>query len=67
MKKVNHSDQPAETPDEEVKSESADTGDVPEKPTGTQAESVAETTDGPTGETDESAEDRAWPDSEPSL
>ena len=66
MKKVNHSDQSAETPDEEVKSESADTGDVPEKPTGTQAESVAETTDGSTGETDDSAEDRSCSDSESS-
>ncbi len=69
MKKVNHSDQSAETPDEEVKSESADTGDVPEKPTGTQAESVAETADGSAGETDDSedsAEDSSCPDSESS-
>ena len=69
MKKVNHSDQSAETPDEEVKSESADSGDVPEKPTGTQAESVADPTDGSAGETDDSedsAEDRSCPDSESS-
>ena len=54
MKKVNHSDQSAETPDEEVKSETADAGDAPEDSSGSQAEAVSETSDDRARETDDS-------------
>ena len=54
MKKVNHSDQSAETPDEEVKSETADAGDAPQDSSGSQAEAVAETSDDRARETDDS-------------
>ena len=54
MKKVNHSDQSAETPDEEVKSETADAGDAPQDSSGSQAEAVSETSDDRARETDDS-------------
>lgn len=54
MKKVNHSDQSAETPDEEVKSETAEAGDAPQDSSGSQAEAVAETSDDRARETDDS-------------